>query len=47
MSQFRDDVAALREREREASQRDGSSESGVLDDTPPRTLGLERYLNGA
>ena len=47
MEQFRDEIATLREREREASwQQDRSNDSGVLDDTPPRTLGVERYLNG-
>ena len=44
MSQFRDDVEAMRERERE---QEGSNESGVLDDTPPRAFGVERYLSGA
>jgi hypothetical protein len=44
MEQFRDDVTVLRERERRAQ--DESAESGVLDDTPPRALGLERHLNG-
>jgi hypothetical protein len=43
MEQYRDDIATLREREREAQS--GSNESGVLDDTPPRTLGVERHLN--
>lgn len=45
MSQFRDDVERLRDRER--AQQDSSNDSGVLDDTPPRALGVERHLNGA
>lgn len=48
MSQLREDIAILRDREREANRNlNGSTESGFMDDTPPRAVGVERYLSGS
>ncbi|KIW07643.1 uncharacterized protein PV09_01586 [Verruconis gallopava] len=43
MRQFQADVLALQERE--ASQREMESRNGVMDDTPPRSQRVERYIN--
>lgn len=46
MRLFESDVATLRERENSRSQEQDTA-GGILDDTPPRTLDVERYLRNA